>query len=52
MIQLNIIVRNSEKGLSTFDEIDLADTVADFMGVDFEDVELDWDFADDEEEEE
>lgn len=48
MITLNITVRNREKGLSAFDEIDLADTVADFMGVDFEDVELDWDFADDE----
>ena len=52
MIQLNITVRNRVKGLSAFDEMDLKETVADFMGVEYEDIELDWDFADEEEEEE
>lgn len=51
MIQLNITVWNREKGFSAFDEIDLADVIADFMGVEYEDIELDWEFGDEEEEE-
>lgn len=51
MITFNITVRNREKGLSAFDEIDLADIVADFMGVEYEDIELEWEFGDEEAEE-
>ena len=47
MIQLNITVWR-EKGLSTADEDELVETIADFMGVEYGDVELVWEFEEDE----
>jgi len=49
MIQLNITVWNREKGLSTVDEHALVKTIADFMGVEYGDIELVWEFGEDEE---
>lgn len=52
MINIYITVRNKKKGLSAVDEDELMENIADFMGVGYEDIELDWEFADDEGEEE
>lgn len=50
MIEISITVRNMKKGLSAFNEDELTEIVADFMGVEYEDVELVWDFGDEEDE--
>ena len=54
MIEVEIHVRipNRKKGFSTFDEIDIIDTLQNMFEVEEDDVELDWNFAEDEDDSE